>query len=85
MKACSPVFESILLETDEVKSVVYLRGVNELELRLILEFIYFGQVSFPKERMKEFLRVGKDLQISEIKDGLNMNIPRSENNYRAKM
>ena len=68
LKACSPVFENILQETNELKSVVYLRGVNELELKPILEFIYCGQASFYQERMKEFLRVGKDLQIKEIKE-----------------
>ena len=68
LKACSPVFESILQETNELKSIVYLRGVNELELKPILEFIYCGQASFYQERMKEFLKVGKDLQIKEIKE-----------------
>ena len=42
LKSCSPVFESILNETnDDSKSVVYLRGVNQLELKPILSFIYF--------------------------------------------
>ena len=68
LKACSPVFKNILQETNELKSIVYLRGVNHLELRPILEFIYSGQASFYQERMKEFLQVGKDLQIKEIKD-----------------
>ena len=43
LKACSPVFKNILQEINELKSVVYLRGVNHLELRPILEFIYSGQ------------------------------------------
>ena len=34
-----------------------------------------GQASFFQERMKEFLGVGKDLQIKEIKD-----VPEEENN-----
>ena len=74
MKACSPVFESILQESYELQSVVYLRGINQLELKTILEFIYSGQASFQQERMKEFLEVGKDLQIMEIKD-----VPEEEN------
>ena len=35
LKACSPVFESIFQESFELKSVVYLRGVNQLELKPI--------------------------------------------------
>ena len=69
LKSCSPVFESILNETnDDSKSVVYLRGVNQLELKPILNFIYSGQASFYQERMKDFLKIGKDLQIIEIKE-----------------
>ena len=68
LKSCSPVFESILNETNDSKSLVYLRGVNQLELKPILSFIYSGQASFHKERMKEFLKIGKELQIKEIKE-----------------
>ena len=68
LKLCSPVFESILNETNDSKSLVYLRGVNQLELNAILSFIYSGQASFHQERMKEFLKIGKDLQIKEIKE-----------------
>ena len=68
LKSCSPVFESILNEFNDYKTVVYLRGVNQLELRPILSFIYSGQASFYQERMKDFLKIGKDLQIKEIKE-----------------
>ena len=67
LKSCSPVFESILNETNDSKTVVYLRGINQLELKPILNFIYTGQASFYQERMKNFLEVGKDLQIKDIK------------------
>ena len=68
LKACSPVFESIFQENFELQSAVYLRGINQLELKPILDFIYSGQASFHHKRMKEFLEVGKDLQITGIKD-----------------
>jgi len=68
LKACSQVFESILQDTNYSETVVFLRGVNQLELRPILEFIYTGQASFYQERMKQILKVGKDLQIKEIKE-----------------
>ena len=47
---------------------MYLRGVIQLELKPILDFIYSGQASFYQERMKDFLKIGKDLQIKEIKE-----------------
>ena len=61
------LFLSILQESYELQSVVYLRGINQLELKQILDFIYTVQASFHLKRMKEFLKVGKDLQITEIK------------------
>ena len=45
---------------------IYLRGVNSMELKLILEFIYCGQTTFQQERMKELFSVGTDLQITGI-------------------
>ena len=39
LKACSPVFENILQETNELKSVVFLRGVDQLELLCPLTFL----------------------------------------------
>ena len=68
LKSCSPVFENILDETNDSKSVVYLRGVNQLELRSILNFIYSGQAYIYQERRKDFLKIVKDLQIKVIKD-----------------
>ena len=47
---------------------MYLRGVIQLELKPILDFIYSGQASFYQERMKDFLKTGKDLQIKEVKE-----------------
>ena len=72
LKACSPVFESIFQENFELQSAVYLRGINQLELKPILDFIYSGQASFHQERMKEFLEVGKDLQITMWESTLNI-------------
>ena len=68
LKECSPVFKSILEELDQSKPVIYLRGINHLELKPILEFMYCGKASFYQERMKEFIKVGKDLQVKEISD-----------------
>ena len=69
LKSCSPVFKSILEEGNETdKPIVYLRGVNQAELGTILEFIYLGQAAVYQERMNEFLKLGKDLQIKQLKE-----------------
>ena len=69
LKSCSPVFKSILEEANETdKAIVYLRGVNQAELGTVLEFIYLGQAALYQERMNEFLKLGKDLQIKQLKE-----------------
>ena len=69
LKSCSPVFKSILEEANETdKPIVYLRGVNQAELGTVLEFIYLGQAALYQERMNEFLKLGRDLQIKQLKE-----------------
>ena len=68
LKACSPVFESMLEEIHEKKTIVYLRGVNQLDMSKMLKFMYSGEATIHQERIKEFINIGKDLQIKEIGD-----------------
>ena len=68
LKQCSKVFESILEETCDTKSIVFLRGVNHLDLRCILEFIYCGQTTIDQDRMQDFLKAGKDLMVNEMEN-----------------
>ena len=42
LKACSPVFESILQESNELQSVIYLRGINQLELT-VWEYLTYNE------------------------------------------
>merc|ERR1712126_224329 len=66
LKTCSPIFMNMLEEMDSSKTVIYLRGINPVVLKLILEFIYFGEASMGQGLMEEFLKVGKDLQVKQI-------------------
>ena len=66
--ACSSVFKSILEEMNDSKAIVYLKGIKHMELKPILDFIYWGQASFYQERTKEFIKVAKELDVKEIKD-----------------
>ena len=47
---------------------MYFRGVNQLELRPISNFINSSQASLYQEWIKDFLKNGEDLQIKEIKN-----------------
>merc|ERR1712173_401715 len=67
LKACSSVFQTIIEDLPHSEgSVVYLRGVNEPEMKSILQFMYLGQATFYQDRMNEFINVAKSLEIKEI-------------------
>ena len=65
LSACSSVFRKIL--SDNVKSpYIYFPKVAKEEMESIFQFMYLGEVSLYKERMKKFLTVAKDLDIKEF-------------------
>ena len=50
----------------------YLRGIQSYEIESILQFMYLGEGRFYHERMGEFIKVAKDLEVKEIRDGVEM-------------
>ena len=67
LSACSPVFKNILqMEINNNHPVIYLRGIQYVEIESILQFIYLGEAKFHEERINEFLSVSKDLEIQEL-------------------
>merc|ERR1712243_230335 len=67
LKACSPVFQSIINDLPQNEgSVVYLRGVFAPEMKSILQFMYLGRATFYPDRMNEFINIAKSLEIKEI-------------------
>ena len=70
LKACSPVFESILNNNDSAVSreTIYLHGVSHLDMKPILDYIYQGNVSLDKRRLSCFKSVARNLQIKDIED-----------------
>ena len=68
--ACSPVFQSIIDDLPDNKSAVYLRGVFAPEMKSILQFMYLGQATFYQDRMNEFLKVAKSLEIKDLSNNV---------------
>ena len=66
LKACSPVFQSIINELPKMDPVIYLKGVLAPEMKSILQFMYLGQAKFYQERMNDFVNNAKSLEIKEI-------------------
>jgi len=66
LSACSPLFQSIICESDLSSPFIYLRGIQSLEIESILQFIYLGEATFYQERMNEFINVARSLEVKEI-------------------
>ena len=66
LSASSPVFKDIISTNLITNPVIYLRGIESLEIESILQFIYLGQATIFQERMNEFINVAKSLEIKEI-------------------
>ena len=49
--------------------LIYLRGIQSYEMESILQFMYLGEGKFYYERMAEFIKVAKDLEVKEISKG----------------
>ena len=69
LKAVSPLFKDIFENEDENgRSYIYLRGTKLIDMKAMLEFLYKGEVTINQERINEFIRIAKEMEITEIQD-----------------
>ena len=69
----SDFFGSIVKENIQNHPIIYLRGVNENFLELILKFLYFGEVYVPQAKVGQFINVATDLKIKGLTEKTNLN------------
>ena len=69
LSACSPVFKNIIDNNPSQHPFIYLRGIQSHELESILQFMYLGEGEVFQNRIREFIRVAKDLQVKDISKG----------------
>ena len=76
LNACSPVIQSITdILTQSENPVLYMRGIFAPEMKSILQFMYLGQATFYRDRMKDFLNVAKSLEIKELSNDVESEDP----------
>ena len=68
LSACSPVFKKIIDNNPTQHPLIYLRGIHSYEMDSILQFMYLGEARSYQERMEEFVKVAKGLEVKEISD-----------------
>ena len=53
----------LLMKQCKSEAIIFLKGINSQFLGVIIQFIYFGEVSVPEAQVKKFIRCAKDLDL----------------------
>merc|ERR1712179_298338 len=63
LSAGSNFFSDIFLKSNQTNMLIYLKGINSVQLETLLDFIYNGEASIEQDELKKFLETGKELQV----------------------
>ena len=67
LSAGSHFFSDIFLKSNQTNMLIYLKGINSVQLKNLLDFVYNGEASVGQEDLKEFLETGKELQVKVLR------------------
>ena len=62
----SPVLRSMLLQSSQRDTIVFMRGVGRQELEWALQFMYLGQAQVPQTHLQTFIGLAMDLKMRGI-------------------
>ena len=68
LSSSSHFFKNILTRNPHQSPLIFLKGVNFLELDLLVRFIYIGECEVAQENLDTFLELGKDLEINGLRE-----------------
>ena len=66
LSGSSDFFKNILLKNYHQRPLIVLDGVKHSDLLAVVDFIYTGSADIPKERLEEFMRVGRKLKVKGL-------------------
>ena len=67
LSACSDFFKNIFTKVDNQNPLIYLAGVSSRDIKMILDYMYHGEVQVYQEELKPFLEVAEKLKIDGLK------------------
>ena len=68
LSAGSNFFNDIFQKRDQPIMLIYLKGINSIELGHVMDFMYKGEVSISQEELNQFIETGKELKIKGMSD-----------------
>ena len=66
LAASSPFLGNILKKSPHKHPLIYLSGISSINLSLILDYVYFGEVQLLQEQLDDFRLASAKLQISGL-------------------
>merc|ERR1719186_2057738 len=66
LSAGSQFFSDILRKTKHTSPFIYLKGIKGVELALVVDFLYNGEVYIAQEELNTFLEAAQELQVKGL-------------------
>ena len=80
LSASSEYFRTILKSNKHSHPMMCLNGVNELDLKNIIEYIYNGEIQIYQEQLDQFLSMAQRFQLEGLIQGKEVNIGGEDEN-----
>ena len=66
LAASSPFFQNLLKRNKHSHPLIYMRGVQSLDLLSIVDFLYFGEAKVFQENLDSFLAIAEELKLEGL-------------------